>query len=105
MPPAPEPGYEPQGKYITLNGLKTYVSGPADADKAILMLYDIFGFKNQILQGADLLAWSNKENPMQVFMPNFFEESGPADIAWYPPDTEEKVGKSRLGPSAGLLTD
>lgn len=85
MPPAPEPNYKPQGKYIELNGLKTYVSGPEDADKAILVLYDIFGFKNQILQGADLLAWGDKNSPKQVFMPDMFQESGPADIAWYPP--------------------
>lgn len=29
---------------------------------------------------------------MQVFMPDFWE-GNPADIAWYPPDTEEKQGK------------
>ena len=26
-------------------------------------------------------------------MPDFFQEPGAADIAWYPPDTEEKQGK------------
>ena len=69
------------------------MTGPEDADQAILVCYDIFGFKSQIIQGADLLAWSDKDHPKQVFMPNFFQESGPADIAWYPPDTEEKQGK------------
>jgi dienelactone hydrolase len=95
VPPAPEPDYKPQGDYTKLNGLKTYVTGPKDADKAILVLYDIFGFKNQILQGADLLAWSDKDSTYQVFMPDFFQESGPADIAWYPPDTDEKVRRYR----------
>ena len=42
----------------------------------------------QSLQGADILATSAAEE-YQVFIPDFFEGS-PADIAWYPPETEEQ---------------
>jgi dienelactone hydrolase len=69
------------------------VTGPDNADTAILVVYDIFGYFPQILQGADILAHSDKEHPMQVFMPDFFQEHGCADIAWYPPDTDEKGKK------------
>jgi dienelactone hydrolase len=47
--------------------------------KAILVIYDIFGFFPQTIQGADILAASGD---YQVFMPDFFEGQ-PADIAWY----------------------
>jgi len=83
-------GYEPKGKYETIQGLKTYVTGPADAKRAILIVYDIFGFFPQTLQGADILAYSGE--PYQVIMPDFFEGE-PADISWYPPDNKEKEQK------------
>jgi dienelactone hydrolase len=92
VPPAVAEKYEPKGKYITIQGLRTYVTGPDNADEAILSIYDIFGFFPQILQGADILAHSDKEHPKQVFMPDFFEENC-ANIEWYPPDTEEKQKK------------
>lgn len=47
--------YDPKGKYETINGYKTYVYGPEDSDKAIVMLYDIFGYSPQILQGVSVL--------------------------------------------------
>ena len=52
----------------------------------------MFGFFPQTLQGADILAYGDKEKPYQVFMPDFFEGK-PADISWYPPDNEEKGKK------------
>jgi dienelactone hydrolase len=67
-------------------------TGPSDAKRAILVIYDIFGFFPQTIQGADILAHSDKEQPYQVFMPDWFEGS-PADISWYPPDNEEKGKK------------
>jgi hypothetical protein len=96
---------------ITIDGLKTYVTGPASADKAILLIYDIFGFFPQTLQGADILASGDKENQYQVFIPgeprsadhhwshqqlnryaDFFD--GPAaDISWYPPQNKEHEAK------------
>jgi dienelactone hydrolase len=67
-------------------------TGPKDAKQGILVAYDIFGFFDQTLQGADILAYTDKEHPYQVFMPDFFEGK-PADISWYPPDNEEKGTK------------
>ncbi|KAE8149906.1 dienelactone hydrolase family protein [Aspergillus avenaceus] len=87
IPPVLAKGYQPKGEYITLNGLKTYVVGPEFATDAILLVYDIFGFFPQTLQGADILATSSPIRQYRVFMPDFFEGS-PADISWYPPTTE-----------------
>ena len=68
------------------------VTGPSNASQAILAVYDIFGFFPQTIQGADILAHSDKEHPYQVFVPDFFDGE-PADISWYPPDTKEKGEK------------
>ena len=68
------------------------VTGPADADKAILSVYDIFGFFPQTLQGADILAESDTERKYQVFLPDFFAGQ-PAKLEWYPPDNEDKQAK------------
>ncbi|KAF2741126.1 alpha/beta-hydrolase [Polyplosphaeria fusca] len=84
--------YKTKGDYITADGLKTYATGPKEAKQGILVVYDIFGFFEQTLQGADILAYSDQEHPYQVFMPDFFEGE-PADISWYPPDNEEKGKK------------
>ncbi|KAI4746452.1 alpha/beta-hydrolase [Aureobasidium sp. EXF-12298] len=94
VPPVISKGYDAKGTYTTIDGMKTYTTGPSDAKKAILVIYDIFGFKDQTLQGADILATSDKENQYQVFMPDFFEGK-PVDINDYPPDTKEK--EERLG--------
>lgn len=85
-------GYKEKGEYKTVDGLKTYVTGPSSASQGILIIYDIFGFFPQTIQGADILAHADKEHQYQVFMPDFFE-GNPADISWYPPDTEEKGKK------------
>jgi dienelactone hydrolase len=53
-----------------------------------MVVYDIFGFCPQTLQGADILAFSDKEKPYRVFVPDFFQGKA-ADISWYPPTTEE----------------
>ena len=85
-------GYKPKGDYVTIDGMKTYATGPKDAKTAILVVYDIFGFFPQTLQGADILAYGDEERPYQVFMPDFFDGKA-ADISWYPPDTKEKGEK------------
>ncbi|KAL9536340.1 hypothetical protein SMMN14_00361 [Sphaerulina musiva] len=92
VPPIVAEGYKEKGEWITVNGMKTYATGPSDAKKAILVVYDIFGFFPQTLQGADILAYSDKERPYQVFMPDFFEGQ-PADISWLPADTKDKETK------------
>ncbi len=67
-------------------------TGPSSATKGILYIFDIFGFFPQSLQGADILAHADKGQQYRVFMPDWFEGK-PADISWYPPDTEEKGKK------------
>jgi len=92
IPPIISKGYEPKGKYETIGGLKTYVTGPANATKAILFIYDIFGYFPQSIQGADILSTADDKTKYQVFIPDWFE-GNPADISWYPPDSEEKGKK------------
>ncbi|RAO69679.1 uncharacterized protein BHQ10_005691 [Talaromyces amestolkiae] len=95
IPPVISKGYEAKGEYKTFGGLKTYVTGPADATRAIFVIYeDIFGFFPQTLQGADILANADQDQKYRVYMPDFFEGE-PADISWYPPTTEEY--KQKLG--------
>ncbi|WEW61388.1 hypothetical protein PRK78_006878 [Emydomyces testavorans] len=88
IPPVVSSGYEAKGQYTTLNGMKTYVTGPETAQNAILIIYDIFGFFPQTLQGADILSSSDPSRPYRVFMPDFFD-GAPADISWYPPQTDD----------------
>ncbi|KAH8654471.1 dienelactone hydrolase family protein-like protein [Tricladium varicosporioides] len=92
IPPIVAKGYEGKGKYETIGGLNTYVTGPADASKAILYIYDIFGYFPQSIQGADILATAGTKDKYRVYMPDWFEGK-PADISWYPPDTKEKGEK------------
>jgi len=87
-------GYQEKGSYVTIDGLKTYKTGPSSATRGILVVYDIFGFFPQTIQGADILAFSDSEKQAQVFMPDFFEGNA-ADISWYPPQTAEH--KEKLG--------
>ncbi|KAI1426231.1 Alpha/Beta hydrolase protein [Xylaria sp. FL1777] len=89
IPPIVDEVYEPKGQYIDVGGIKTYVTGPPDANKAILSVYDVFGFFPQTLQGADILATGDTEQSYQIFVPDFFEGSF-VDIAWYPPVTDEQ---------------
>jgi hypothetical protein len=58
------------------------VTGPSVASTAILYIFDIFGYSEQALQGADILSTGDAGNQYQVFMPDFFAGT-PADIAWY----------------------
>lgn len=94
IPPVVDEGYSPKGKYIDLNGTKTYVVGDEKSEGAILSVYDIFGHFPQTIQGADILAYSDTEHPYQVFVPDFFNGNA-AKIEWYPPDTDDK--KKALG--------
>jgi hypothetical protein len=69
VPPVVSEGYKEKGEWITINGMKTYATGPKDATSALLVIFDIFGFFPQTLQGADILAHSDKDHQYQVFMP------------------------------------
>lgn len=68
------------------------MTGPAEATKGIVSVFDIFGFVNQTLQGADILATGNEKQTHKVFMPDWFK-GNPVPPEWYPPDTEEKQKK------------
>ncbi|KAI5284727.1 hypothetical protein KEM52_002770 [Ascosphaera acerosa] len=90
IPPVQSEGYVPQGDYETIDGLKTYVTGPADATKAIVLIYDIFGYWPQTLQGADILSKCGGEQcKYRVFIPDLFE-GGRCNLADFPPTTDEK---------------
>jgi len=78
--------YNPKGSFIKLGGFdKVYVTGEK-GDTALVTVYDIFGFKPQTQQGADILASQLKA---QVFMPDFFEPSPPFPGEKFPPQTDE----------------
>lgn len=84
-------GYEPKGEYVTVDGTKVYATGPSNAKKAILVIYDVFGYFPQTIQGADILAYSDKEQPYKVFIPDILDAK--AEVSWFPPDTKEKGEK------------
>jgi len=56
-----------------------------------VLIFDIFGYFDQTVQGADILATSHKEK-YKVFIPDWFKGE-PSPIEWYPPDTEDKQKK------------
>ncbi|KAL6694778.1 Alpha/Beta hydrolase protein [Trichoderma pleuroticola] len=89
IPPIVSKGYQPKGSYEEVGGYKTYVTGPADATKAIVVIFDIFGYFDQTVQGADILAYGDDHHKYKVFMPDWFRGK-PCPIEYYPPDTPEK---------------
>ncbi|KAF5680305.1 carboxymethylenebutenolidase [Fusarium heterosporum] len=89
IPPVVSKGYEAKGTYKEIGGYKTYVTGPIDAKKAIVVIYDIFGYFDQTLQGADILAFSDAHQKYKVYIPDWFKGS-PCPIEIYPPDNKDK---------------
>ncbi|KAI0011360.1 hypothetical protein F4779DRAFT_573389 [Xylariaceae sp. FL0662B] len=89
IPPVVSKGYAAKGGYEVLGGYASYVTGPKDATKGIIAIYDIFGYYPQTIQGADILSTSDKSQKYKVFIPDWFK-GAPADLSWFPPDTEEK---------------
>jgi dienelactone hydrolase len=65
------------------------VTGSSSAESAIFYVADIFGFRSQSLQGADILACSDSEKQRLVFIPDFFDGK-PAELEWYPPKDESQ---------------
>ena len=77
-PPIVGPSYKPKGWFVELNGVKICEcslgdepclslinvsadgNGPQDSKKALMIVYDVFGFSSQILQGADFLAGKSR---------------------------------------------
>lgn len=74
--------------------MQCYTTGPPSATSAIFIIYDIFGFSDQAIQGADILAHADAASghQYQVFMPDFFLGK-PLPQSGFPPDTEEKQKK------------
>jgi dienelactone hydrolase len=68
------------------------IGSAQETDPLHRVIYDIFGFFPQTIQGADILAHTDNDQPYQVFIPDFFDGK-PADISWYPPDNDEKGAK------------
>ncbi|KAF4124772.1 Dienelactone hydrolase [Geosmithia morbida] len=89
VPPVVTKGYKNKGTYEEIGGYRSYVTGPADATKAIVVTYDIFGYFEQTLQGADILAYSDDKQKYKVYMPDWFHGK-PFPISSFPPDNEEK---------------
>ncbi|KAK8104124.1 uncharacterized protein PG998_011157, partial [Apiospora kogelbergensis] len=92
IPPVVSKGYQDKGSYEDVGGFKTYVTGPKDASKGVLIIYDIFGYFPQTLQGADILSSSDDHQKYKVVMPDWFKGE-PCPIEWFPPTTEEKQKK------------
>lgn len=57
------------------------MTGPADATRAIVLIYDIFGYFDQTLQGADILAYGDDKHRYKVYMPDWFKGQ-PCPIEW-----------------------
>ncbi|KAJ1028610.1 hypothetical protein NDA16_001776 [Ustilago loliicola] len=81
--------YTPKGTIEKIGGLDAYTIGPKDAKKAIVVVYDIFGFWPTTQQGADLLADATKA---RVVMPDFFRGK-PLTHDDYPPQTDAQKQK------------
>ncbi|KAF8525185.1 alpha/beta-hydrolase [Hysterangium stoloniferum] len=80
--------YEPKGSFKAYAGFsKTYQTGPEGTSRALIAVYDIFGFWPQTQQGADILAETLQ---VRVIMPDFFEPDAAFPMEYYPPDTTEK---------------
>ncbi|KAK0548193.1 hypothetical protein OC846_004583 [Tilletia horrida] len=86
IPPVESDYSDFKGSFETINGLNTYVSGDANAKKAIIATMDIFGLAPQTKQGVDIIA---KSTGARVYLPDYFHGK-PISHDQYPPDTKEK---------------
>ncbi|EEA28694.1 hypothetical protein TMatcc_002952 [Talaromyces marneffei ATCC 18224] len=87
--------YHAQGKYFDIHGERVYVAGDKTATRAIVWVFDIFGFSPQTLRGADTVATSlssSSKGPAAVLVPDWFD-GAVADKAWVPPVTDEQAAK------------
>lgn len=73
------------------------MTGPANATRAVIDIYDVFGPASQTIQGADRL--SQHIGDCLVFVPDLLEGVY-VKPEWFPPDTPEKqklFGEFRAG--------
>merc|ERR1712000_557928 len=85
IPPIVAKDYKEKGKYETIGGLKTYVTGSSNASKGLLYIYDIFGYFPQSIQGADIPWYPPDNDEKGKALGNFFQTTGA------PPATASKV--------------
>ncbi|RDL34671.1 uncharacterized protein BP5553_07799 [Venustampulla echinocandica] len=85
IPPVTSGEYTPKGSYVTVGGLKTYITGPSTSSIGLVGIYDVFGLAPQTLQGADLL--STALNAL-ILVPDFLE-GDVAKESWFTGATEE----------------
>jgi len=79
--------YTPKGEYKPYGGHdKAYIVGPTGTGKALIIVYDIFGFFPQTIQGADILAETLQA---RVVMPDFFGDKR-WPIEGIPPRSKEE---------------
>jgi dienelactone hydrolase len=88
--------YSEKGQFVEIAGLKTYKTGPESAKAALILIYDVFGFGPQILQGGDILAHAEGKHSFQVYIPDFLEGSY-ADPAWFPPEKASVEARQAMG--------
>lgn len=55
-------------------------TGPDDATRGIVVVYDIFGYFDQTIQGADILANSDAHHKYKVVMPDWYDVPVPWDV-------------------------
>lgn len=55
-------------------------TGPDDATRGIVVVYDIFGYFDQTIQGADILANSDAHHKYKVVMPDWYDVPVPGDV-------------------------
>lgn len=90
IPPV-QASYEPQGTIKEYGDFKkVYIVGPEKTKRALVCVFDIFGYWPQTQQGADILA---KTLNAKVFMPDFFEPHKAFPQEDFPPNTPEKKTK------------
>ena len=90
-PAAVSEGYTARGAYQTIANTRCYIAGPKDAQKAIYLIYDVFGFTDPTLQGADILA-SKGQQKYLVIVPDLFDGQ-PIQPEWYANEEEEENKK------------
>jgi len=91
IPPVTKGEYTLKGEYKDVAGFKTYITGSPDTKKALVGIYDIFGFTSQSLQGADLLATTLD---IQVLIPDFLGGRF-AQREWYAPTATDADKKEQ----------
>ncbi|KAG9100397.1 hypothetical protein FRC06_004173 [Ceratobasidium sp. 370] len=102
IPPViPKEKYTPKGEYKPYGSFKkAYVVGKQGTGRAIIGIYDIFGYFPQTIQGADILA---ETLDAFVVYPDFFDDQ-PWPNEAFPPRNEEEGKKLQqfFGEAANL---